>query len=123
MELLRRPDVTRLNYRDLKDWESWLGQEGIETGGNHPNLVFDDQHTIIEVARSGQGIALADRSLIDQDVKAGRICVISERHIRPPVSYKFVCAKEIVAATSYVDVFRKWLVNEILEIQARSGGA
>jgi LysR family glycine cleavage system transcriptional activator len=122
MDLLRRPDITRLNYRDLKDWESWLGQEDIETGGDHPNLVFDDQHTIIEVVRSGQGIALADRSLIDQDVEAGRIFVISESYIRPLLSYKFVCAKDIIA-TSYVDVFKKWLVNEILEIQARSGGA
>ncbi|WP_029059270.1 LysR family transcriptional regulator [Stappia stellulata] len=123
MDLLRRPDITRLNYRDLKDWESWLGQEDIETGGDHPNLVFDDQHTIIEVVRSGQGIALADRSLIDQDVNAGRIFVISESYIRPPLSYKFVCAEDIIAATSYVDVFRKWLMDEIAEIQALSGGS
>ncbi|MBB98679.1 MAG: LysR family transcriptional regulator [Rhodobacteraceae bacterium] len=121
MDLLRRPDITRLNYRDLKDWESWLGQEDIEAGGNHPNLVFDDQHTIIEVVRSGQGIALADRSLIDQDVKAGRICVISENFIQPPLSYKFVCAEDIIASTSYVEVFRKWLVDEISEIQILSG--
>ncbi|WP_349358077.1 LysR family transcriptional regulator [Stappia sp.] len=123
MDLLRRPDVTRLNYRDLKDWESWLDQERIETGGNHPNLVFDDQHTIIEVVRSGQGIALADRSLIDQDVKAGRIFVISESYIQPSLSYKFVCAEGTVAATSYVDVFRKWLMKEISEIQGRSTSA
>lgn len=121
MDLLRRPDITRLNYRDLKDWETWLDQENIETGGNHPNLVFDDQHTIIEVVRSGQGIALADRFLIDQDVKAGRIFVISESYIRPSLSYKFVCAEDIIAATSYVDVFRKWLMDEISEIQMRSG--
>ena len=54
-------------------------------------------------------------------LKAGRICVISENFIQPPLSYKFVCAEDIIASTSYVEVFRKWLVDEISEIQILSG--
>jgi LysR family transcriptional regulator, glycine cleavage system transcriptional activator len=115
--LLMEASIARLNYRDLEDWEKWLEMAGLEAEGGHPNLVFDDQHTIIEAARAGLGIALADRALIQEDVARGRICVLSERFIQPRACYRLVCAEENVATKSCVAMFHEWLVQEITKIQ------
>ncbi len=119
--LLMQPSIARLNYRDLEDWQKWLEMAQMKADGAHPNLVFDDQHTIIEATRAGLGIALADRALIQDDVARERICVISERFIQPRACYRLVYAEEHVSENSCVNLFREWLVQEISEIQSVAG--
>ena len=112
-----QPSIARLNYRDLEEWQKWLEMAQMKADGAHPNLVFDDQHTIIEATQAGLGIALADRALIQDEVARGRLCVVSERFVQPRACYRLVYAEEHVSADSCVNLFREWLVREIAEIQ------
>ncbi len=111
--LVKRDDISRLNYRDLSDWQNWLEKAGISDKGNHPNLIFDDQHTIVEAVKSGQGIAMADRSLVQDDIKRGRIIVISSLHVESNTSYKFICSDEQLKTNPVIALFRDWLMKEV----------
>ncbi len=119
VEIIRRPEIARLHYRDLGEWQSWLTRYGFGNGRANSNLFFDDQHTLLAAVRSGQGIGLADRALSEEDVERGRICVVSEDFIQPEASYKFICARNRLTAHSTLEEFRDWLVNEIAEVQEK----
>jgi LysR family glycine cleavage system transcriptional activator len=119
VEIIRRPEIARLHYRDLGEWQSWLIRYGFGDCRANSNLFFDDQHTLLAAVRSGQGIGLADRALSEDDVERGRICVVSEEFIEPEASYKFICAQERLRTHSTLEHFRNWLVNEIAQVQEK----
>ncbi len=118
-QIFERPEIARLHYREPADWQTWLTQYGFDTARANFNLFFEDQHTLLAAVRSGQGIGLADRSLIQNDVQRGAICVVSEDSIQPEGSYKFICAREQLVANSNLERFRDWLASEIAEVQQK----
>ncbi len=115
--IIARPDIARLHYRDMSDWESWLEQFGYGGPTASQNLIFDDQHTILEAARSGQGIGMAERSLIQGDVARGRISILSDLCLQPKTSYKFIYKTERAASHPVIELFQKWLEQQVELIQ------
>ncbi|MCQ0092438.1 LysR family transcriptional regulator [Roseovarius sp. M141] len=115
--IIARPDIARLHYRDMSDWQSWLDLFGYAGPTAPQNLIFDDQHTILEAARSGQGIGMAERSLIRGDLERGRIAILSDLCLRPEASYKFVYKTERAATHPMIDLFRTWLERQVALIQ------
>lgn len=113
LELLKDPGVTRLHYRDFSEWQAWLDGTGLGVPTANSNLIFDDQHAILAAVRSGQGIGLADRALISEDVERGRVCVVSENYVVPEASYKFICGQGRNIPGSLIEIFRKWLIAEL----------
>jgi LysR family glycine cleavage system transcriptional activator len=116
-QIIARPDIARLHYRDMSDWESWLEQFGYDAPKASLNLIFDDQHTILEAVRSGQGIGMAERSLIQGDVARGRISILSDLCLRPQTSYKFIYKMDRAASHPVIELFRKWLEQQVALIQ------
>lgn len=116
-DIIARPDVAHLHYRDMSDWESWLEQFGYVGPAPSQNLIFDDQHTILEAVRSGQGIGMAERSLIQGDVARGRISILSDLCLQPQTSYKFIYKTERAASHPVIGLFRKWLEQQVELIQ------
>ncbi|RKF17002.1 LysR family transcriptional regulator [Roseovarius spongiae] len=119
-DILVRSDVARLHYRDMGDWESWLDQFGFGAAPVSQNLIFDDQHTILEAVRSGQGIGMAERSLIQGDVARGRIAILSDLCLRPEASYKFIYKADRAASHRVIEVFHDWLRDQVERIQGDS---
>lgn len=118
-DIIGRPGIARLHYRDVGDWRDWLGRHGLAEREAKANLFFDDQHTLLAAVRGGQGVGLADRALIQDEVERGRICVVSESYSQPAASYKFICARERLMPRSPLERFRDWLVGEIAELQKK----
>ncbi|WP_278923724.1 LysR family transcriptional regulator [Pseudophaeobacter profundi] len=113
VQLLEDPQVPRLHYRDLAEWQAWLDGTGLGAASANSNLIFDDQHTILAAVRSGQGVGLADRALISEDVERGRVCIVSENSVEPEISYKFICGAGRNTAGSLIETFRIWLMSEL----------
>ena len=116
-EIISRSDITRLHYRDMSDWDAWLEQSDFSGFKSLQNLVFDDQHTILEAVRSGQGIGMAERSMIHGDVERGRISILSQRALQPDASYKFIYKSERVASNQAIELFRDWLEQIVASMQ------
>jgi LysR family transcriptional regulator, glycine cleavage system transcriptional activator len=117
-QIIAKPNVARLHYRDMSDWESWLEQFGYGGLTAPQNLIFDDQHTILEAVRSGQGIGMAERSLIKEDLARGRITLLSDLCLRPKTSYKFIYKADRAAAHPVIELFLTWLQQQVAVIQA-----
>lgn len=118
--IIARPDVARLHYRDMSDWQSWLETFGYDGPAASQNLIFDDQHTILEAVRSGQGIGMAERSLIRGDVARGRIAILSDLCLRPKTSYKFIYKTDRAASHPVIGLFQRWLEQQVEIIQRES---
>ncbi|WP_281967810.1 LysR family transcriptional regulator [Roseovarius nanhaiticus] len=116
-QIIARPDVARLHYRDMNDWLSWLEQFGYDGPAASQNLIFDDQHTILEAVRSGQGIGMAERSLIQGDVVRGRISILSNLCLRPQNSYKFIYKTDRAISHPVIELFLEWLQRQVDLIQ------
>jgi LysR family glycine cleavage system transcriptional activator len=116
-QVIANPDIARLHYRDMSDWNDWSNQFGYAETTATQNLIFDDQHTILEATRSGQGIGMAERSLIQGDVERGRVCILSEQCLRPESSYKFIYKSDRATANPVIGLFRSWLEQEVSNLQ------
>lgn len=54
-------------------WEEWLATLNLPVFASHRSLSFSRAYMMIEAAVQGQGIGIAMRSLVEQDIRAGRL--------------------------------------------------
>ena len=59
------------------EFDSWLATHGVRVPGKH-NLTHLPGYMIIPAARDGQGIAMASRVLVEEDLAAGRLVALFE---------------------------------------------
>lgn len=60
---------------DHEDWQQWLGAAGLTHPEARRGAVLDETTVVIQAAIEGQGVALTDRSLVADDLAAGRLVV------------------------------------------------
>jgi DNA-binding transcriptional LysR family regulator len=59
------------NHADA--WPRWLGEAGIAHADSLAGPVFDDAMLAVEAAIQGQGVAIAPRFAVEQDIESGRL--------------------------------------------------
>ncbi len=68
------PRATLLHLAMHADrWPQWLGLAGVAHANSLAGPVFDDAMLAIEAAIQGQGVALAPRFAVEQDIASGRL--------------------------------------------------
>lgn len=104
--------------RDRPSWRTWLHAAGIEDAhDNGTGLYFDESGPALQAAIDGQGIALADSSLVGDDIAAGRLVrPFSLTVASPPEHAYFVVLPVEVVKTSPVSTFREWLFAEATRV-------
>lgn len=92
-------------------WRTWLQTAGITdvNAGRGPR--FSNAVLAIEAALAGQGVALALRLLIEDELAAGRLVIPLDMAAPSPYAY-FLVMSEAVAQRPAVEAFRHWLLNE-----------
>ena len=76
--------------RDKTDWSLWLAKQTHPTFVMHKNQHFDTMDLAITAAIQGLGIAIADETLVEEDVRAGRLARPFETSIKTGASYRLV---------------------------------
>lgn len=97
---------------DGPDWRNWLKQAGV-TGmdaGKGPS--YNDTALALQAAIAGQGIALARRSLVIDDLRAGTLVRPFGPEVPTVFSWYFVCAPSS-ADEARLNAFLTWLREEI----------
>ena len=61
--------------RDQRDWQLWFQSVGVPKQTARRNQHFDTMDLAISAAIQGFGIAIGDRTLIEEDLKAGRLVI------------------------------------------------
>ncbi len=113
-DLSNLPILKDSNQQDFFtcNWNEWLeksGHQGTEIGQGYS---FNHLDLMIQAAINGQGVALARRSLVEDDIKEGRLVKLFEE---TPSGAFYLAVLKDHEENSRVKVFVKWLKSELNE--------
>ena len=96
------------------DWTMWLKAAGVEDVNARKGPVFTTEVLAIEAAMDGHGIALINRSIIQQDLIKGRLVQPYPLALSSNFGIFFV-SPERTAEMPKIAAFREWILLEIEE--------
>lgn len=104
-----------IEEHDDAEWTRWFAVQDIESPPVRPIARYAHAHLALAAARAGQGVALANPFLADDDLIAGRLVRLTPRG-RPFAdaclgAYVFRCGKARWSDPA-VTHFRRWLIRE-----------
>ncbi len=92
------------------DWETWFASQGVALEAPLRIRHFGESNLTIQAALSGLGVALVWRSLVEDDLKAGRLVWLLDETIATSMAYHLVMPPNRVALNK-VAAFREWLLE------------
>lgn len=93
-------------------WEKWFAAAGLDHTPPQQGVIYNDAALFLQQAIAGEGIALTRRSLVESDLKAGRLVKLFDIEIPSESRYFLVCLQQH-ANKAKVVAFRDWLVKQI----------
>ncbi|URN97356.1 LysR substrate-binding domain-containing protein [Leclercia adecarboxylata] len=96
--------------RDKTDWSLWLEKQAVQSPVMHKNQHFDTMDLAITAAIQGLGVAIADETLVAEDIRAGRLVRPYASSVRTGASYRLVL-RESRGKAAGLAAFRECLLN------------
>ncbi|MEM5318144.1 LysR substrate-binding domain-containing protein [Paraburkholderia sp. JHI869] len=94
--------------RDHRDWKQWLDQVGATQVDANIGPSFETLDLATNAAMQGFGIAIGDRTLVDDDLTARRLVMPFDKVIETGARYYFVYP-ECVAHQPKMKLFSEWI--------------
>jgi LysR family glycine cleavage system transcriptional activator len=114
-KLPRHPsELLRLRImREERDyWERWFEAAGVPLAAALEGPSFNDSTYSLQAAARGEGVALARRSIVAEDLERGTLKRLFRIAVPSRESYWFVSPKELAQAPK-VKAFRDWVKAEL----------
>ena len=108
---LLRPDL-RIIREDRDYWPNWFKAAGVAFEDRVRGPLFNDSTYSLQAAARGEGIALARRSIVMEDLERGVLKRLCELAVPSHERYWFVAPKESFEAPN-VTAFRGWVKEEL----------
>jgi LysR family glycine cleavage system transcriptional activator len=89
-------------------WRAWFAFNGVKDTNAMTGIFFGQAHLTIEAARNGQGIALANPFLLDDDLQTGKLVQIQVGNPSNIGAYYFTTRTDLWASPP-VARLRRWL--------------
>jgi len=99
-----------LEERDY--WERWFEAAGVRLTARLEGPTFNDSTYSLQAAARGEGVALARRSIVGEDLERGTLKRLFRIAVPSRESYWFVSPKELAQAPK-VKAFRDWVKAEL----------
>jgi LysR family glycine cleavage system transcriptional activator len=96
--------------RDKTDWSLWLSRQEELALTMQRNQHFDTMDLAITAAMQGLGVAIADETLVREDIRAGRLARPFNTSVKTGASYRLVL-RESRAKAAGLAAFRACLLN------------
>ncbi|MDR2308431.1 MAG: LysR family transcriptional regulator [Paucimonas sp.] len=114
---LRQPadclDYPLLQDADRADWTLWLQAHGAEPDGrSRRGPSFDEDLLLLRAALGGQGIALVESQLAEDDLRSGRLVTAGDWAWPSRFAYYLVARKQSLQRPQ-VRAFVEWIEGEI----------
>jgi LysR family glycine cleavage system transcriptional activator len=100
-----------LSIRNDEGWAMWLKSSGVDDIDPTSGSLFTTDALTVEAALQGNGVALLARSLVADDVAAGRLVWPFELVVKSNFSFYIVCPERTANAPK-IAAFRQWLLEE-----------
>ncbi|ALG69323.2 transcriptional regulator GcvA [Beggiatoa leptomitoformis] len=101
------------------DWRLWLNAAQVDVGDPQRGPKFNTISLALEAAIAGLGVAITDRKLVTQDLKAGKLVVPFEIQL-PNVYYYYIAYPKEYEANVKIMAFRDWLLSEVAAVEEES---
>jgi len=98
------------------DWRLWMDSAGVTGADPYAGMKFDNGSLAYEAASEGVGVAIAQKALVLDEVKRGRLAIPFDNAIPSGESYWFVWPE--TRRSGKLTLFRDWL--EATAAQSRS---
>jgi len=108
---LLRPDL-RIIREDRDYWPYWFKAAGVRFEDRVRGPLFNDSTYSLQAAARGEGIALARRSIVEEDLERGVLKRLFTLSVPSVERYWFVAPKESFEAPN-VRAFREWVKEEL----------
>ena len=102
----------RLILEDRHYWHEWFAAAGVALDRPIEGPTFNDASYSVQAAARGEGIALARRSIVGDDIASGRLKRLFAVRLPAAERYWFVSPRAL-AATARVKAFRDWVRAEL----------
>ena len=89
------------------DWRMWMSSTDVTCADPFSGIKFDNGSLAYEAAAEGVGVAIAQKALVLDDVRRGRLAFPFEHAVSSGESYWFVWP--VTRRSSKLAVFRDWL--------------
>jgi LysR family glycine cleavage system transcriptional activator len=99
-------------------WQPWFAAAGLPWPEPDRGPIFNDTSHMLQAAVDGQGIALARKSLLADDLRNGLLVRLFDIEVPGPRKYFLVYPPRLAGAPK-IALFRRWLRDEIARDDAR----
>ena len=100
-----------LHEDSFEDWKLWLTAADVNDVDPHSGNVMNDSNSLGIAVENCQGIALGRLSLIESDLKSGKVVKPFDINIESSFSYYLVCPQEKLDNRGVL-AFRDFILNE-----------
>ncbi len=98
------------------DWRMWMAAAGVTEFDGRNCVLFTDSSTVIQAAIDGNVVALADFSMVANDLSAGRLVRPFDLGIKVSKEFAYhLVYGEGSASDPRIVAFRDWLIQEVSE--------
>lgn len=106
-----------LHDTDKSGWTEWLSKTAGRSVVPPKGPVYEDFNLLRAAALAGQGTALCPLAVIADDLRDGRLCVLSDRTVFDDSAYYVVEPRRADPRPSAAAVFRHWLLEQAGQIE------
>ena len=100
------------------DWRMWLLAAGLRDLDPHRGLHFTHTALALQAAIDGQGVALAESTLVADDLASGRLVRPFEMSIKGPAEFGYYALTTPNESRPLVRAFLDWIVAEAGQMKA-----
>ena len=100
-----------LHQRDHAGWRAWFAAAGLPAAKVAHGIVIEDAHVVHQAAIEGQGVALGNLPLINDDLAAGRLVAPFDLAVASKRAYYLTYPAETLERPHLRQV-RDWLLRE-----------
>ena len=109
-DLLRQPLV--IIHTEVRNWETWFAAAGVVFDPSSNYLVVDTLAVALELALSGQAIALVNGPFVDDDLAEGRLVRPVDHKLVCPGEWGLICRRELQENPS-IKTFIDWMARSV----------
>ena len=102
------------NNPNLKEWQAWARQMGVESLGLKHGQVFEVDDAALQAAVAGLGVALGDCFLIREELSAGRL-VTPLGHLPFKTGHYYFSRPDKTGSAPGIRAFQDWLAHEMVQ--------
>ena len=102
-----------------RDWAAWLDGTGVSAQDAQSSITFDNAALAYQAAIDALGVVIAQRALVEDDLKTGRLVAPFDRQVKTEGAYYLAFAEDR-PKPDRITAFETWILEEAAKSEAHA---